>query len=123
MGEKTKKFILEKRAEGKLVVMGLEGLMSMDVKEFIKQPVDGILYDLNRLEETALTFIDDPKWVNDFAVALTIRELYAQNELLIDALEHCGYDPEDCIDCGGPPHNDTCRFWKLRHVLSYWEGE
>ena len=45
----------------------------------------------------------------------------AENEALLDALEHCGYDPEDCIDCCGPPCNDTCRFWKLRHVLSYWE--
>jgi hypothetical protein len=49
--------------------------MVADLDEFIKQPADGILYDLNRLEETALTFIDDPKWVNDFAVALVIRKL------------------------------------------------
>ena len=34
-----------------------------------------------------------------------------------DALEHCGYDPTDCIDCGGPPHNEWCRFWKLRNVV------
>ncbi len=82
MSEKVKKLVLDKRKEGKLVFMGNETLISMDVKEFIKQPVDGILYDLNRLEEVALTFIDDPKWVNDFAVALTIRELYAENERL-----------------------------------------
>lgn len=75
MSEDVKKFILDKRKEGKIVVMGIEGLMSMDLDEFIKQPVDGILYDLNRLEETSLTFIDDPKWVNDFAVALVIRKL------------------------------------------------
>ena len=52
-----------------------------------------------------------------------LRKLLEQNERLVDALEHCGYDSEDCIDCGGPPHNDTCRFWKLRHVLSYWEAD
>jgi len=44
-------------------------------------------------------------------------------ELLIDALEHCGYNPDDCIDCGGPPHEETCRFWKLRNILSYWQDE
>lgn len=82
MSEELKQFILEKRKEGKLVVMGIEGPMSMDIKKFIQQPVDGILYDLNRLEETALTFLKDPKWVNDFAVALTIRELYRQLEQL-----------------------------------------
>ncbi len=54
------------------------------------------------------------------------RRLKAKDRLiaeLTDALEHCGYDPEDCIDCGGPPHNEWCRFWKLRHVLSYWKGD
>ena len=50
-----------------------------------------------------------------------LRRLLEANERLVDALEHCGYDPEDCIDCGGPPHDDTCRFWKLRNILSYWE--
>ena len=53
--------------------------------------------------------------------ALTIAEV--ENEMLVDALEHCGYDPEDCIDCGGPPHNEYCRFWKLRHILSFFETE
>ena len=75
MSEKTKKLILGKRKEGKLCFMTYESIVSVSIDEFIKQPADGILYDLNRLEETALTFIDDPKWVNDFAVALTIRAL------------------------------------------------
>ena len=51
-----------------------------------------------------------------------VRKLEADNETLLDALEHCGYDPEDCIDCGGPPHDEHCRFWKLKHLLSYWEA-
>lgn len=75
MSGELKELILEKRKEGKLVYATHEGFTSVDIDEFIKQPVDGILYDLNRLEEVTLTFIDDPKWVNDFAVALTIRRL------------------------------------------------
>ena len=47
----------------------------MNIKEFIKQPADGILYDLNRDEATILTFIEDPKWVNDYAVCKVIRAL------------------------------------------------
>ena len=55
------------------------------------------------------------------------HQLEAENEALREALDHCGYDPTDCIDCGGPPHNEHCRFWKLRH-LGLWadalkEGE
>jgi hypothetical protein len=82
MSDKLKQLVLDNRKEGKLVHTTIEGFVSVDVLEFIKQPADGILYDLNRLEEVALTFIDDPKWVNDFAVALTIRALKAENEAL-----------------------------------------
>jgi len=54
-----------------------------NLKEFIKQPIDGILWDINRTPETILTFIDDPKWVNDYAVYLTIKALKEK----IDKLE------------------------------------
>lgn len=79
--EDMRDFILKERDKGNIVVWGLEGkLMTMNLGEFIKQPAEGILYDLNRLEEISLTFIGDRKWVNDFAVALTIRKLKAQIE-------------------------------------------
>jgi|GEM_PF-6712939 len=87
MSEELKRLILEKRKEGKIVFMTVEGPMSVDKAEFIKQPADGILYDLNRLEEVALTFLDDPKWVNNFAVALTIRELKQKIDQLEEEIE------------------------------------
>ena len=43
------------------------------------QPVDGLLYDLNRDEATIMTFIDSEKWINDYACALVIR--YLMNKL------------------------------------------
>jgi len=52
-----------------------------------------------------------------------IDRLEAENAALVDALYHSGYDPEDCIDCGGPPHNEQCRFWKLRHLFPTWFEE
>ena len=82
MSDELKQLILDKRKEGKLVHTTIEGFVSVDISEFIKQPADGILYDLNRLEEVVLTFINDPKWVNDFAVALTVRALKAEIEPL-----------------------------------------
>jgi hypothetical protein len=39
------------------------------------QPTDGLLYDLNRDEATVLILIDDPKWINDYAVCKVIRTL------------------------------------------------
>jgi len=82
-----KQIILDKRKEGEVVVMGIEGPMSKPLDDFVRQPVDGLLYDLNRLEEVTLTFIDDPKWVNDFAVALVIRKLKDENERLQKEIE------------------------------------
>jgi hypothetical protein len=84
--EDVRDFILSEREKGNLVVMNIEGLMSMPVDGFVKQPADGMLYDLNRLEEVSLTFIADQKWVNDFAVALTIRKLVQQRDELLSAL-------------------------------------
>ena len=75
--------ILAERDKGNIVHWGLPGkLNTVKLDDFIKQPADGILYDLNRLEEISLTFLDDPRWVNDFAVALTIRKLKAEIDRL-----------------------------------------
>ena len=67
--------ILKEYEKGNIIVAGVEGLQVMPLKEFIKQPVDGMLYDLNRNEVIVLTFINDPKWVNDYAVCKVIRAL------------------------------------------------
>jgi hypothetical protein len=77
--EKLRDRILAERKAGNVVVWGFPGeLRCMPIDDFVQQPADGMLYDLNRLEEISLTFLDDPKWVNDFAVALTIRKLIEQ---------------------------------------------
>lgn len=81
--ENFRDLILQKEKEGKVVFMTIEGPMSTDLEEFIKQPTEGLLYDLNRDRVTVLSFIDDPKWVNDFAVGLVIaklKEYYDKNQ-------------------------------------------
>ena len=70
-----KDFILEQEKEGKIVVQTIDGLASMNLDDFINQPAEGILYDLNRNREIVLTYINDPKWVNDYAVGLVIKKL------------------------------------------------
>ena len=35
----------------------------------------GLLYDLNKNESVILTSINDPKWINDYAVCQVIRAL------------------------------------------------
>lgn len=67
--------LLKKKEENKVVINTIEGLMEMDLDEFISQPVEGILYDLNRDFCTVATFTGDSKWINDFAVGLVITRL------------------------------------------------
>lgn len=67
--------VLQKEKEGKVVFMTIDGPKEADLEKFIEQPTEGILYDLNRGREVVLSFIEDPKWVNDFAVSLVIEKL------------------------------------------------
>lgn len=74
------------RKKGNIVFQALPGqFMTVPVEKFVQQPVEGILYDLNRLEEVVLTFIDNSKWVNDYAVAQVIRELVRQRDAALSA--------------------------------------
>ena len=71
--------ILDERDKGNVVLMGIDGFYTIPVSVIVDQPAEGIVYDLNRLEEVALTFLSkDRQWVNNFAVALVIRELKNQ---------------------------------------------
>lgn len=83
MSEKKKysELVLEERKKGNVVFIAIDEVMSAPVKDFVAQPVDGLLWDLNRDEVTALTFMDQEgmiHWVNNFAVALVIKELKSQ---------------------------------------------
>jgi hypothetical protein len=73
--EELKELILKKEKEGKVVFATFDGYMEADINEFIKQPTEGLLYDLNRDKVTVLTLLDNPKWVNDYAVGLVISKL------------------------------------------------
>lgn len=75
-----KEMVLAEYKKGNIVVSTFEGLQVAPLKEIIKQPIDGLLYDLNRNEAVVLTFINDPKWINDYAMVQVVRELKKQLE-------------------------------------------
>jgi hypothetical protein len=75
---KIKELILEEYKKGNVVVMTFEGPATLPLDDIISQPTDGLLYDLNRDEATILTFIDNPKWINDYASSAVIRKLKDQ---------------------------------------------
>ena len=74
--ESIKDKVLAEWDKGNLVFADFEGLKSIKFEDFIKQPLDGMLYDINRDLATILTYIDDPKWVNDFALTKLLEYYY-----------------------------------------------
>lgn len=80
--ESIKEKILEEYKKGNIVVSGFEGLQIMKLEDIIKQPAEGILYDLNRIESVILTFLPDRKWINDYASSQVIRKLKKRIEEL-----------------------------------------
>ena len=102
---KWSEIVLEERRKGNVVYLCLDQVMVAPVKEIIKQPADGLLWDLNRDEATALSYMDEEgmiHWVNNFAVALVIRELKSEIEALRGYATHkpgC-YENDDLCICG-----------------------
>ncbi len=111
MSEKKKwsEIVLEERDKGNVVFLCVDEVMVAPVKEIIKQPADGLLWDLNRDEATALTFMDREgmiHWVNNFAVALVLRELKSQVGQLNTELELYKEAERQIAEFG------TCLEWK-----------
>ena len=78
-------FILAKRKEGKAVYyVSPDELAISALEDLCDQPVDGLLYDLNRDEASILAFAseDNPYWVNNYATAQVIRYLKGRVETL-----------------------------------------
>ena len=82
MSEKLRDLILAEEKKGNVVFMGCDELLIMPLDKFIEQPTEGLLYDLNRLPEVIIGWIDDPKWVNDYAVYLVVTKLKADLEAI-----------------------------------------
>jgi hypothetical protein len=79
MEKDIKEIVLNARKEGKVVILTSDGFRTISLEELVEQPIEGLLYDLNRSEEVVMAFMDDPKWINDFACVQVIR--YLKNKL------------------------------------------
>lgn len=79
---KIKDLILTEYEEGNIVVSTHDGLRFGKLSEIIEQETSGLLYDLNRDAGTILTFIEDPKWVNDYACMQVIVALKEKIKIL-----------------------------------------
>lgn len=74
--EELKNLILDAWKDGYVVFASIDGLRKQKLEDFIQQPLEGMLYDINRDAATILTFVYDPKWVNDFALTKLLEYYY-----------------------------------------------
>lgn len=74
--EDLKNMILDAWENGYVVFASIQGLHKQKLEDFTSQSLDGMLYDINRDTATISTFLDDPKWVNDFALTKLLEYYY-----------------------------------------------
>ena len=74
--EKLKDLVLDARRDGYIVYRTIEGLHKQKIDDFVKQPIEGQLYDINRDLATCLAFIDEPMGVNNLASHVLLRYYY-----------------------------------------------
>jgi hypothetical protein len=78
--EEIYKIVKENESKGCVTFLCFHGLTSTPINEFVKQPAEGLLYDLNRDKATTLRTGKDGnvRWLNDYAMALVVEYLMKQ---------------------------------------------
>ena len=74
--EELKRLVLDEWEKGFIVYRTIEGLEKQELSDFVRQPIEGQLYDINRDIATCLAFIDEPMGVNNFASMVLLRYYY-----------------------------------------------
>jgi hypothetical protein len=116
MSQETLRDLIVKEGENGNLIISMNGtLVTVPLDSFINQSADGILYDLNRLPEVVTSFLDDPKWINDYAVALVIAKLkrkISDLEISPSTLQKTLNDYESTFFCKKVPKNN---FPEIKH--------
>ena len=85
--ENIREIVQQAIADGKICYRTEEGIYSMPMVEFVQQPLEGMLYDINRDRATVMTFLDDPEWVNNLALTELLEFYYNENIRLKKEIE------------------------------------
>lgn len=88
--------ILELEKENEIVFMTESGLMTSSIEKIIKQPIEGLLYDLNRDKTSLMTMVNSKslRWVNDMALVNVLKYVLDKlNDSNSDSSKHTTSQP------------------------------
>ena len=74
--EELRELILSEREKGFIVFETIDGLARCKLDEFVKQPIEGQLYDINRDMATCLAFLGEQTWTNNMACNTLLTYYY-----------------------------------------------
>lgn len=89
--DSLKALVLAEWERGYIVCASTDGLLKCRFEDFKAQPIESMLYDMNRNIATILSNIDDNKWINDFALVKTLEYYY--NRCIELEKENCHAEP------------------------------
>ena len=102
------KKVLEEYKKGNICYRTIEGVFTQKIEDFVKQPLEGMLYDINRDRTTVHTFLDDPKWTNDFALTVLLEHYYNKCKKLEDENKHLQDELTKSIPIPQYKEGDVC---------------
>lgn len=73
--------------DDEIIIQTIEGVFIVRIPDLLNQPIEGVLYDLNRDEATTYA-IEDERMINDIAVAKIIRYLHKYYKSEIKTIKH-----------------------------------
>lgn len=80
--------ILKMSNQGCVSYQTIDGVFTTFIKDFVSQPSEGILYDLNRNTTSVLSDTNDPRWINDLAVSQVITYLKEKNDEYLETINN-----------------------------------
>ena len=88
--ESIKNKVLAEWEKGNVCFNTIEGICIQPLEWFTQQPLEGMLYDMNRDEATILTLINDKKWINDYCLTRLLKHYYNRCEELEKKIAELG---------------------------------
>ena len=68
--------VLDEWKKGYIVFQTIEGIQKCEIEEFVKQPLEGQMYDINRDTVNILSFIGEQSWLNNWACSKLVEYYY-----------------------------------------------